>query len=208
MSKLTDHTRQTLDVIAAHSDALRAIDTDDNVSESWREKLRVDALDAHRRELDDARTRARSIHSDQTWAAHGLRPQLDADSPAALIRSEQAWNNVVRPLLDTGVSLSEALAGAGVDAALGAERFAAVHVAITLPDRSIDTARSIVAESVGAAFVAAEADPAKAAVLQDALDADAQLATFDYAVDRAEAGDTLAAALAAHAPTDGTDAPE
>ena len=208
MSKLTDHTRQTLDVIAAHNDALRAIDTDDKVSESWREKQRVDALDAHRAELDHARTRARSIHADQTWAAHGLRPQLDTDSPAALIRSDQAWNNAVRPLLDAGVSLSEALAGAGVDAALGAERFAATHVALTLPDRSIDTARSIVAESVGAAFVAAETDQAKATALQDALDADAQLATFDYALARAEAGDTLAAALAAHVPAEGTDAPE
>ncbi|QRI74848.1 MULTISPECIES: hypothetical protein [Rhodococcus] len=60
--------------------------------------------------------------------AAAVRPRPDLNSPADLIRTEQAWRNAVLPHLEQGRSLREALAHADVDAVLGAERFASAYL--------------------------------------------------------------------------------
>jgi len=79
--------------------------------------------------------RAAKIDADVAAAAQrikseaaAVRPRPDLNSPADLIRTEQAWRNVVLPQLEQGRSLRVALAHADVDAVLGAERFASAYL--------------------------------------------------------------------------------
>ncbi len=66
---------------------------------------------------------ARAERDTITAAARRARPSLDGDNAAALVRTEQAWSHNVRPLLEKGRSVAEALEGQGTEEALGAERF-------------------------------------------------------------------------------------
>lgn len=69
---------------------------------------------------EDARDYADTVKSKAAKA----RPTFDPDNAAALVRTEQAWRNVVLPQLEKGRPLREALRGADADAVLGAQRFA------------------------------------------------------------------------------------
>ncbi|UYF92432.1 hypothetical protein OCS65_18300 [Rhodococcus aetherivorans] len=79
--------------------------------------------------------RAAKIDADVVAAAQRIkteaavvRPRTDLNSPVDLIRTEQAWRNIVLPQLEQGRSLREALAHADVDGVLGAERFASAYL--------------------------------------------------------------------------------
>ncbi|MBT9293660.1 hypothetical protein KKP62_02605 [Rhodococcus sp. GOMB7] len=157
-------------------------------------------------------------YADRTKAqAAKARPQFDADSPTALVRTEQAWRNVVLPQLEKGRSLRAALRNADADAVLGAERFAPAWLQansagpsglagtdlavkggrMTANDRETDT--TAVTKAITARFIEL-ADPEGAAALASASTLDAVLPAFSRFVDHLDtgAGDPLAASVGLH----------
>lgn len=154
------------------------------------------------------------------------RPRLDSESPAALMRTEQAWRGNVLPLLDKGVPLSEALRNADVDAVLGAERFAPSYFAAKNHDTSagvvgmegaldkngsmtLKTPRAEDHSSIPRHILnrLAEMDPSNADTLMMAARADDDLDAFNrYVVehDRTGGNGGLDAALIQHYAEQGT----
>lgn len=70
--------------------------------------------------------------------AANARPHLDDESTAQLVRTEQAWRNVVLPQLEKGRTLAAALRNADADAVLGAERFAPAWLQAQAPRSGLD----------------------------------------------------------------------
>lgn len=60
-------------------------------------------------------------------AADPYRPHLDAESPTQLMRTDQAWNNSIRPALEQGRKWEEIIPTADADGLLAIERFAEGH---------------------------------------------------------------------------------
>ncbi|MFC9518560.1 hypothetical protein ACFTSD_22745 [Nocardiaceae bacterium NPDC056970] len=131
------------------------------------------------------------------------RPHLDADSTAELVRTEQAWRNIVLPQLEKGRTLAAALRNADADAVLGAERFAPAWMQANTPSASgltgtgdgVDT--SIVDRAVSARFAAlATSDEGRSAIAA-AGTLDAAMPATDRFIDHLEtgAGDSLDVAL-------------
>jgi len=80
---------------------------------------RVEHLTTH---LDDAVRAAEA-------AAAPYRPVLDAESVAQLTRTDQAWNNSIRPQLEAGKNWDDIIPTLDVDALLAVQRFAPTHEA-------------------------------------------------------------------------------
>ena len=188
--------------------------------ERWK-KFYTDKYEPQLRELrDEGRDVAARIKAE----GDRNRPKLDGESPAALMRTEQAWRNTVLPLLEKGVPLREALRNADVDAVLGAERFAPGYFGaknyntesgvsgmqakfgddrrMTLENVRADDGSSIT-RHILERF--AEMDPAHADSLTMAARADADLESFNhYVVTHDQAGGGLSAALIRHYADQGT----
>ncbi|MET4611060.1 hypothetical protein ABIC28_002041 [Rhodococcus sp. PvR044] len=141
------------------------------------------------------------------------RPQFDPNNSADLVRTEQAWRNVVLPQLEKGRSLKAALRNADADAVLGAERFAPAWMQANLPgqnasglagmqievqkvpgrdggklvsaDKAVDT--SAVARAVAGRF-AELADPEGGAAIASAITLDSVLPAFDRYIDALDSG--------------------
>ncbi|MGV8912482.1 MAG: hypothetical protein ACOH14_07690 [Rhodoglobus sp.] len=62
-------------------------------------------------------------------AAAPHRPVLDSESVAQLTRTDQAWNNSIRPLLEAGKNWDEIVPILDVDGLLAVQRFAPTHEA-------------------------------------------------------------------------------
>ena len=62
-------------------------------------------------------------------AADRYRPRLDPESATQAIRTDQAWNNHVRPMLDAGKQWAEIVPTLDADGLLAVERFAPGHEA-------------------------------------------------------------------------------
>ena len=60
-------------------------------------------------------------------AADVYRPHLDTESPTQLLRTDQAWNNSIRPALESGKKWEEIIPTTDADGLLAIERFAAGH---------------------------------------------------------------------------------
>lgn len=60
-------------------------------------------------------------------AADVFRPHLDGESPAQLLRTDQAWNNTIRPALEQGKTWEEIIPTVDADGLLAIERFAEGH---------------------------------------------------------------------------------
>lgn len=131
-----------------------------------------------------------------------VRPTLDPTDTAALVRTEQAWTHNVRPLLERGQSLAEALAGADLDGVLGAERFASSWLAQHAPEATrLYDGQDVVAvtrQAVSAALAGLQSDPEKgrAILAGDSAAQDHQNAVAVLA--QAREGRTLEASLLAH----------
>lgn len=84
------------------------------------EKIRTEALDWVNRK--SAAAQLATTKAEQ--ALQTIRPSVDENSAASLVRAEQRWNYQVRPLLEAGKPLKEVLKTATVDDLLAIERFA------------------------------------------------------------------------------------
>lgn len=142
--------------------------------------------------------------------AHRTRPQMDPNSAADLVRTEQAWRNVVLPQLAKGRSLADALRNADSDAVLGAERFAPawLQTAVSRDDgldgvdfkvqgvpgrnggKVVGTSKDVDATHVGQAVAGRFAELAgeDGAVITDAVALDAVLPAFERYIDNLSSG--------------------
>lgn len=151
--------------------------------------------------------------------AERVRPKFDRTNSTDLVRTEQAWRNVVLPQLEKGRTLRDALRNADADAVLGAERFAPGWAQANSPDttggglagtqfenkdgklvgfgRQVDTA--FVARDV-ARRLAELVDPDAGAVIREAVTIDDSLAAFERSAHHAETGEgsSLEAAIGVH----------
>lgn len=67
---------------------------------------------------------AEKAHADADAAAEKYRPKLDPESATQLVRTDQAWNNHVKPMLDSGKTWDEIIPTLDTDGILAARRFA------------------------------------------------------------------------------------
>lgn len=139
----------------------------------------------------DLRATAAELVAEARAAADRLHT-LNRDDVAALVRSEQAWTHVVKPALDRGETLGQALAAADNDAVAGAQRFAAAWLTGRYGTEA-DT--SSVAKATAARL--AELDPANAETILTGASADDHLVAFDAVLNAAERGDQMGAAITA-----------
>lgn len=127
-------------------------------------------------------------------AAAKARPRLDVNDTAALVRSQQAWEGTVRPLLDRGLSLADALALADTDGVIGAERFAPTYLALQSADLTADQ-RGVVARQVALAFARLAPDERTAAAILDGAAAEVEFTSAASAIEKYRSGDPLGAAV-------------
>nr|WP_314143371.1 hypothetical protein [uncultured Rhodococcus sp.] len=180
--------------------------------------------DKYEPQLQELREEGRDVAARIKAEGDRNRPKLDGDSPAALMRTEQAWRNTVLPLLEKGVPLREALRNADVDAVLGAERFAPGYFGAKNYNTDSGVAgmqakfgddRRMTMENVraddGSSITRhilerfADMDPANADSLTMAARADADLDSFNhYVVTHDRSGGGLDAALVRHYADQGT----
>ncbi|WP_022891239.1 hypothetical protein [Agromyces subbeticus] len=67
---------------------------------------------------------AEQAHADAEAVAEKYRPRLDPESATQLVRTDQAWNNHVRPMLESGKGWDEIIPTLDTDGILAAQRFA------------------------------------------------------------------------------------
>lgn len=79
-----------------------------------------DALDGFKREGERALDAADKV-------ADAFRPHLDSESTSQLMRTDQAWNNTIRPALEQGKKWDEIIPTVDADGLLAIERFAEGH---------------------------------------------------------------------------------
>jgi hypothetical protein len=79
-----------------------------------------DPLDGFKREGERALNAADK-------AADEFRPHLDVESTSQLMRTDQAWNNTIRPALEQGKKWEEIIPTVDADGLLAIERFAEGH---------------------------------------------------------------------------------
>lgn len=145
--------------------------------------------------FDALLVQAESERDSVTQRAGQVRPTLDTSDAATLVRVEQAWNHNVRPLLDQGKSLLQALGGAGVDEVLAAERFAPGWLAQhQLPDSTQDP-QQVVREVVGRAMARVAANERDAAAILDGVAAEQEFEVVRQVVGLTRESRTLEAAI-------------
>ncbi|GAA2947643.1 hypothetical protein GCM10010458_36550 [Microbacterium luteolum] len=67
---------------------------------------------------------AETAHQEADAAAEKYRPKLNPESATQLVRTDQAWNNHVLPMLNSGKTWDEIIPTLDVDGILAAQRFA------------------------------------------------------------------------------------
>lgn len=88
-------------------------------AEERKEKIRADAVDWLGRKSGAAELATTKAET----ALRKIRPSIDDNNVAALVRAEQRWNHHVKPLLDSGQTLKDVLRNASLDDLLAIERF-------------------------------------------------------------------------------------
>lgn len=181
----------------------------------WRKSLDKQFAPKFAELREDAAAHGRSIKRQ----ADRVRPKIDPNNAADLVRTEQAWRNVVLPQLEKGRTLTAALRNADADAVLGAERFAAGWVQANSPattagglaglefagedgklvgrDQQVDTTSTTrVIERRLAELV----DPAAGQAIREAAVIDDSLAAFEKSARHAETGEgnSLEIAIGTH----------
>lgn len=147
--------------------------------------------------FDALLTRAQRERDAAMARAAKARPTLDGSDVAAMVRTEQAWSHNVRPALESGRDLAEALAHAGADEALGAERFAVSWLEMHAnPDAAVDAHRHVVGRVVAEAFARLAKSDADAAAVLDGEAADREFEVLREAIGHTRAGRALEAAMA------------
>ncbi|QOV97227.1 hypothetical protein [Rhodococcus pyridinivorans] len=202
MSKLAELTRQAVALRKERDAELRAFARDPQASDIenayLEEKHQKAVEERYTQRLAELRDDAeRTTAEAKTKAERHMT--FDTTDAAALIRSEQAWTHIVRPALEKGRTLDQALAGADEDAVFGAHRFAAAFIGDSAPVSRAVTARL------------SELRPDVAEEIRAGVDADAQLSAFEQTLSTASRGDTLEAAIGmqyAFGPSDETEADE
>ncbi|WP_395705061.1 hypothetical protein [Rhodococcus ruber] len=202
MTTIADLARQALALRSQRRDALAAIKDDPDataVANAYHRETHTRAIETrYAEQMAAIREQATQAAADAKTAA---APHLafDAADTAALIRSEQAWTHVVRPQLEKGRTLAQALAGADADAVHGAARFAAPYIAA-----QASTGNGVFAEEgadpagyVRTAVAGRMADlkPEHAEQITAGANADAHLEAFGAVLASAERGDDLGAAM-------------
>lgn len=159
----------------------------------------------YRPKFDEIREEAAALSRSVKRDAERVRPKVDQSDTAALIRTEQAWRNVVLPQLEKGRTLREALAHADIDATLGAERFAAGWLQSQAPKRDghfrdDSTANASVAATQVTLRLSELVDGTSAEAIREAATIDAQVQALSRSVDHIEtgAGSGLEAAIGLH----------
>lgn len=151
---------------------------------------------------DDAQAYARTAKE----RAERHRPAFDPDNAAALVRTEQAWRNVVLPQLEKGRTLRDALRHADTDALIGAQRFAPAWLQANHGRDGLDGARlgydstgrrmvghrsgpdeSVVETEVTRRLIEMSGDDA-AEALREGLTVDVELEAFGRSIDHYETG--------------------
>lgn len=101
---------------------------DPEVAEEIRGDLRDAVLEQLRTrssaQLAGYRAAAERAHAEASAAAALYRPKLDPESAAQAIRTDSAWNNHIKPMLEDGKGWDLIIATADLDALLAVERFA------------------------------------------------------------------------------------
>jgi hypothetical protein len=96
-----------------------------------------DLMDAHHESVTSKFNTVRGHLNDATTeaakAAAPHKPVLDLNDANQLARTDQAWNNVIRPQLDAGKSLEDMINVADADQLLAIQRFAPAKVASDEP---------------------------------------------------------------------------
>jgi len=67
---------------------------------------------------------AETSNADATAAADRYRPKLDPESAAQMMRTDQAWNNHIKPMLEEGRGWDQIIPTLDTDGLLAAQRFA------------------------------------------------------------------------------------
>lgn len=183
---MKDLTRKAMAVRAERDEALRSFTRDPNATDIenayLEERHKKAAEDRYTQQLAEIRAEAEQLTSEAKTKAE-RHMTFDTADAAALIRSEQAWTHIVRPALEKGRTLEQALAGADEDAVFGAQRFAAAYLGDTAPVSRAVTARL------------SELRPDAAEEIRAGVDADARLEAFEQTLTTAGRGDALDAAI-------------
>lgn len=124
------------------------------------------------------------------------RPTLNPSDVAAMVRTEQAWSHNVRPALEQGRDLADALSLASIDEVVGAERFAAAWLATHARRDSTVDFRRVVGQAVAQAFARLAASPADEEAIMAGEAAHREFQVVQQVVDHHRAGRSLEAALA------------
>lgn len=110
---------------------------DPDLTPQAQSKFRDDLLATHHDDLsarfDGLRSHLDAADAEAAAAAAPYKPVLDPNDQAQLARTDQAWNNVIRPQLDKGKSLEDMISVADDDGLLGIQRFAPSLVASETP---------------------------------------------------------------------------
>jgi hypothetical protein len=127
---IADVTENVTQAIKVHEDDLTAAaqhrnpdltpEANQRETEVRKEKARKESLEWIERQSSSARLAATRAEQ----SLNKIRPHVDENSAASLVRAEQRWNYQVRPLLEAGKPLREVLKTATVDDLLAIERFA------------------------------------------------------------------------------------
>lgn len=89
--------------------------------------LRRDLANRFTNPLDGLRRQAERARDEADKAAEPYRLRLDPESTTQLVRTDQAWNNTIRPALEQGKQWDEIIPTLDADGLLAVERFAPGH---------------------------------------------------------------------------------
>ncbi|MFF2387832.1 hypothetical protein [Agromyces sp. NPDC058104] len=95
------------------------------------DRLKNDLADQFTNPGDGLRRQAERARDEADRAAEKYRPRLDPDSTSQLARTDQAWNNTIRPALEDGKGWDQIIPTLDVDGLLAVERFAPGYEART-----------------------------------------------------------------------------
>ncbi len=110
---------------------------DPDLTPQAQSEFRDNLLAAHHDDLSSRfaglRTHLDNADAEAAAAAAPHKPVLNPNDQAQLARTDQAWNNVIRPQLDKGKSLEDMISVADDDGLLAIQRFAPSLVASDTP---------------------------------------------------------------------------
>lgn len=125
IASAADELAATLDTVKTElfaADRFNDPDLQPHAVHAKREALATEARIKATAAIEGITSRAGSAADAAAKTLEAMRPRIE-DSPAALIRAQQAWDYDVRPLLEAGASIKTILRDAGTDELLAIERF-------------------------------------------------------------------------------------